>query len=82
MYRCQLCGAQSEAGQPRQLIVIKESCRHPYRCDAFQKWVQNEKTKKWKWDWVDDTGGTGQRIVKEIPVCGPCKKAQEQACTG
>jgi hypothetical protein len=59
--------------------VVKERCTHPYRYEAFQKWVQNPRTKKWKWDWVDDGGGHGERIVKEIPVCLACKKASERA---
>jgi hypothetical protein len=72
-----MCGVLVPAGQSRQLIVVKEKYQHPYRRDAFQKWVYNERSRRWRWGWVDDEGGVGERIVKEFAVCGACKASEQ-----
>jgi hypothetical protein len=69
VYRCQICGeiVPAKTSAIRQVVETRKR-QYPFREKAHQ--VQRDRqTKK-----IDDPGGVGSEIVREILVCPACSK--------
>ncbi|MDA0834135.1 MAG: hypothetical protein O3A29_12700 [Planctomycetota bacterium] len=72
MYRCEMCGVlvPPRTAVNRLVIETREKV-YPYRSKANRVAYLDEKGKH-KVAFIDDPGGTGLEIVKEINVCPTC----------
>lgn len=69
MYRCDVCDRVSESGQPARTVVVEtRDVEHPRRKAIY--WHPPKDGEKGKW--VDDPGGPGTAIVRELRVCEDC----------
>jgi len=61
MYRCALCGSNSEEHVARQMVVVEtRDQRHPGRHYVYRG------------EGREDRGGFGKQIVREVGACKPC----------
>lgn len=73
MYRCEACERISEPGDRcNRLVVETEAIAYPRRAKIY--WRPPKDGEKGKW--VEDPGGTGTRIVREINACAECVAKQ------
>ena len=64
MFRCELCGRQTLARQPAEIIVVETREKsYPPRGDA------NRVRRDGWYDYTDDSGGKGFETVKELRCC-------------
>ncbi|MFP2930751.1 hypothetical protein ACLESO_37250 [Pyxidicoccus sp. 3LG] len=74
MYRCQSC--QKSVG-PRvpchRVTVATRLTRFPAR-PTCQRYSEDGRTK-----WMDDPGGTGTQIVRELQVCSDCAASRQRS---
>ena len=67
MYRCHLCQVVVPARVAARRVVLQRRIRqYPVRPKAFRK------IKHGKVEYVDDPGGIGWEIVREVLVCAAC----------
>lgn len=70
MYRCDVCGSVVPANTPaNQITAAVREIDYPRRDRAH--W-QAPKPPATKGKWVDDPGGRGIAIVRELKVCPTC----------
>jgi uncharacterized protein YuzE len=70
MYRCDVCRVVSEPGIPAHRIVVEaEPLRHPRRPQIYCRKARSPGAKA---TWLDDPGGRGWRIVREVNACAEC----------
>src|SRR5262249_30673384 len=73
MFRCQLCQWVVPPRTPSQRLVLqRRGKKYPHRSRANIVVRQREDDKKPKKEYVDDPGGAGQEIVREVTVCPAC----------
>lgn len=76
MYRCQCCRSVVPPRTPsHRLIVQTQIAEFPYRVRA-NRFVRPDNKGKPKTFFVDDPGGTGTQIVREIIACPSCAAAR------
>ncbi|HEY5921627.1 MAG TPA: hypothetical protein VIV11_08145 [Kofleriaceae bacterium] len=69
MFRCDVCGLVTPPRTPCNRIVVEtRPIEYPKRDDAH--WHPPRAGGKGKW--VDDPGGTGTAIVREVRACPAC----------
>ena len=68
MFKCQLCGVQVPGGVPVHRMVVASRNRIYPRREKAHSVVETE-TKRGLRKRVDDPGGQGTEIVREIEVC-------------
>ncbi len=69
MYRCEQCKEVVGPGVSMQREVRETRVKlYPVREKA------NHVMKRGKLTWVDDAGGEGREIVRELSVCARCKR--------
>lgn len=72
MYRCDVCGSVAPAHTPCNRIPIEtRPVEYPRRPDAH--WQPPKAGGQGKW--VDDPGGAGTAIVRELRACPDCAAA-------
>jgi hypothetical protein len=72
MYRCEVCDRVVPANTPCNLIVLETRVvEYPKREDAH--WQPPDAGGKGKW--IDDPGGRGTQIVRELRACPTCAAA-------
>lgn len=64
MYRCQMCGQSTKPGQPIQRVVTQTRIKE-YHPRVY--WTPGKAGRK-----VEDPGGEGREIAKELKVCPDC----------
>jgi hypothetical protein len=80
MYRCQLCGTVVPPRAPcRRVVVQAVVSRYPARLRAHRL-VRWEKGKR-KVIWVNDPGGAGTSIAREVCACPDCAAKVEPSST-
>jgi len=73
MYRCDVCDRVVPANTPCTRIVVEtRAVEYPEREDAH--WTPPSAGGKGKW--IDDPGGSGTEIVRELRVCPDCAAAR------
>ena len=70
MYKCEKCNHVVKAGNARLTVTINEAVIYPYRAKVNETWDKRL---------VDDRGGVGTQIVREIPVCFRCHEAAKDS---
>lgn len=68
MYNCQVCGKTVPAGV--RCFVITAATKevvHPYRPKAHRIRIDD------KWEMIDDPGGRGLQIKRELRACPDCQ---------
>jgi hypothetical protein len=75
MYRCEVCKTVVSARVPsHRLIVATRTVRYPHRDKVhFRPADEGGKGK-----WIDDPGGIGDEIAREVTVCPDCAGGQRQ----
>ena len=76
MYRCGICSRSVEPGKKANRVVVsRRTGTYPHRSEAHRtvKTLPNGKTIR---KLVDDPGGTGWEIVREVYACWTCWKRQ------
>ena len=69
MYRCDVCDSVAPPNTPCTRIVVETRARqYPHRPRVH--WHPPDADGKGKW--VDDPGGTGREIVRELRACPTC----------
>jgi hypothetical protein len=75
MFRCQLCGKLVLPRTSAQgLVVRKRVKKYPFRLEA-NRVVRLTENGKRKERLVDDPGGLGSEIVRELMICPGCASA-------
>ena len=74
MFRCEVCGSTVPARvSPQRLVVATRPKTYPRRKAVhFQPGRHGGQGK-----WVDDPGGTGQEIAREVRVCPTCRERMQ-----
>lgn len=72
MFRCSQCVRVVPPGTPLYRLVAEYREKKYPRREKVNLVIQRDKNPKAQW--VDDPGGTGFEIVKEIGVCPDCAK--------
>jgi hypothetical protein len=71
LFRCQLCSQLVAPRTPQTRIVVETRVvTHPRREKAYLRRVDGRLRE------VDDPGGTGSAIVREVSVCPACAAAR------
>jgi hypothetical protein len=74
MFRCQLCARVSLPRTPAHRLVVRtRQKKYPYRQKAHLHVYLDERGKR-KEKEVDDPGGVGTEIVREVVACGECAR--------
>jgi hypothetical protein len=74
MYRCDVCASVSPPAVPSNRIVVEtRPIEYPRRAKAH--WHPPKPPKPGTW--VDDPGGRGTAIVRELRVCPGCAKPDD-----
>jgi len=69
MYRCDVCDCVVPANTACNKIVVETRVfQHPERADVY--W--HPPKAGGKGEWVDDPGGPGSQIVREVRACPAC----------
>jgi hypothetical protein len=71
MYKCQICGNNSEPNTPAHKIIIEaRKATYPFRArvNSCWKWIKERR----KFVKTDDKGGTGVERVREVIACAEC----------
>ena len=69
MYKCELCRTVVPPRTPARRRVLEARVKeYPYR-SKVNRWINPVTGKP---VWVDDPGGRGREVVREVLVCGPC----------
>jgi len=69
MFVCDVCGSVALPGTPSHRIVVEtREVDHPPRPDAHRR----PRPPGGKIKWLDDPGGRGSQIVRELRACEPC----------
>lgn len=72
MFRCQLCARVSPPRTPAHRLVLQtRQKKYPHRREAHLHVYLDERGKR-KEKKVDDPGGVGTEIAREVVVCGEC----------
>lgn len=76
-FRCDLCGKPQqrtkenpEGHRPHQIVTETREFRHESRKEVFR--FRNKL--RGTIDWLDDPGGIGGQITKEVSACTPCTR--------
>ena len=70
MYRCEQCKEVVGPRIPMQREVVETRVKlYPVREAANLVW----NSRKRKLVWIDDAGGEGREIVRELALCARCK---------
>ena len=78
MYRCEVCGSVTDPGIPANRIVVEtRAIAYPHREKVH--WHPPKAGGSGKW--VDDKGGTGTAIVREVVACPSCVTQHEPRAT-
>ena len=74
MFRCQRCHQTTQPGEPQiRQVVQTRTITHPHRPKAFIAPPDpKRRLAKRKRPRLDDKGGLGPQIVREIVVCPAC----------
>ena len=73
MYRCDVCDSLVPPNTPSITIIVETRPRdYPHRGKAH--WIPPTNGGKGKW--IDDPGGAGTEIVRELRVCAACAAAR------
>lgn len=71
MYVCEVCACVVPPNTPLHRIVVEARLvEHPHRPKIY--WHPPKDGEKGKW--VDDPGGSGEQIVRELRVCPRCAR--------
>jgi hypothetical protein len=71
MFKCDLCGKITSAGEPCTKVVLEtKNVVHVHRRNVFKIFDEGER----KRIWIDDPGGQGVQIAKEVNACQSCAK--------
>lgn len=73
MYNCQQCGVTVTGCQ--QTIVYERPAVYPYRRGVHRKTIIERGRKVDKW--MDDPGGVGKEVEKEVHVCHDCMRKHQ-----
>jgi hypothetical protein len=71
MYKCQICGNNSEPNTPANKVIIEaRKATYPFRArvNSCWKWIKERR----KFVKTDDKGGTGVERVREVIACAEC----------
>ncbi|MBI3653155.1 MAG: hypothetical protein HY231_19175 [Acidobacteria bacterium] len=71
MYKCQICGSNSEPNTPaHKIIIAARKATYPFRAraNACWKWIKERR----KFVHTDDRGGQGVERVREVLACAAC----------
>ena len=72
VFRCQLCCKVVPSGiSPQRVVVETRAKKYPFRPKA-NRVVRLSENGKRKETFVDDPGGAGREVVRELIVCPPC----------
>jgi len=76
MYRCQVCGRVAGPHVPSvRLVVETRAAVHRFRKNVHKVvkiGPDGRRKKVKKKDWLDDPGGKGREIAKEVTACPDC----------
>ena len=73
MFRCQLCQCVAPARIPSQRLILNRRTRqYPFRSRANVVVRKRKPDRKPKKEYVDDPGGHGEEIGREVTVCPDC----------
>jgi hypothetical protein len=76
MFRCQLCCKVVSQRIPAQRVIVRTRIKkYPFRSEA-NRVVQLTENGKRKEKFVDDPGGVGSEIARELVVCTACAAAR------
>jgi hypothetical protein len=79
MFRCQLCQQVVPAGTPsRHLVVQTRQKSYPFR-SRVNRIIRLTDTGKHKEVFLDDPGGAGTEIARELIVCPSCAQQNGRA---
>jgi len=67
-FRCKICYESQEAGTPAESVVLE------FRHRNYSKREYRRNKKK-----IEDPGGKGMEIVREVIACAGCKYSNDQA---
>ena len=77
VYRCEQCETVVPAGTPRTLVVVEtRPRRYPYRPEAHRLRRRPGDGGKGLYKLLDDEGGEGYEIVKEMALCPACAQGR------
>ena len=69
MFVCEVCGSVAPPCTPCNRVAVEtREVEYPRRKEAH--WHPPSTGGKGKW--IDDPGGSGTEIARELSVCGPC----------
>jgi hypothetical protein len=71
MYKCQICGSNSEPNTPAHKVIIEaRKATYPFRAraNACWKWIKDRR----RFVRTDDRGGQGLERVREVIACAEC----------
>lgn len=72
MFVCNFCRQVTKPRVKCNKIVFKSVMfNHPHRARVLKRWGVDKQGKK-KLEWVDDRGGVGPQVEKEINACPDC----------
>jgi hypothetical protein len=72
VFRCQLCGKVVPPRTSVQRVVVQTRARkYPVRLRA-NRFIRLSENGKRKVTFVDDTGGVGCEVVREVVACPAC----------
>lgn len=75
LYKCELCGQQQPPRTPSNLLPIQtKTYQHPKRARVYR--VKDSYTGKVMT--LDDPGGVGEQIVREVRCCARCATVKAQ----
>lgn len=78
MFVCHFCKKVTKPRVKVSRIATKtEMYNHPHRFKAQPRWGFDKQGKK-KLEWIDDKGGFGVQICKEVNSCPDCAVAYER----
>jgi hypothetical protein len=81
MYKCQICGNNSESNTPAHKVIIEaRKATYPFRAkaNACWKWIRERR----KVVRTDDKGGNGVERVREVIACAGCALKSRTSLNG
>src|SRR5688572_23080289 len=72
MYRCEICGALSQPRQPAFRIPFETRRKFYPKRPKVNACRKRLKTGGTKFVHIDDRGGAGHEIAREVTACGAC----------
>lgn len=78
MFTCNFCKQTVKAGTACKMVTVaRRWFQHPYRQKVNKLLVIEEGRRKK--EWIDDPGGEGYQITREVKACMECSVRYEQA---